>query len=492
MRILDFDSTCTPNSERFLSYRHGLARATSHVVLAFLFLYSASASAFLEVLFSEEGEWEIEASAELRQFESTGEFGQDATGFALRFNPEYYIEWNDGADHFKFNPYIRLDAQDSNRSIIDFHEAYWGHVSDNWEMKLGMTRVFWGRTEFLNVVDSVNQSDFVDGARKAKLGQPVLQFSLVRDDAIIDFYALLGFRERTFPGPDGRLRTPIPVDTDNARYDPGSSRSSIGFAARWAQPAGDYSEMAVSVFSGVARTPNFSFNFDVSDPMLIPVYYRMEQIGLEWETIYDGWVGKLEVAGVTSQRDNYFTAVAGVEYTFGSVFGSDIDLTAIFEYLWDERAETAPSFLEHDFGIGLRATFNDEYGTEFLLGGLIDPDTDEKLIAFEGSRRIGDSMKLSVQMNYVLDRGRPEQSDTSLRALEVLRQAGNISERIDLEFLANFILDVVREYGLEESLFNPTFALDTLQQLERLADADRKISILESDSYVQFELTYYF
>lgn len=454
-------------------------------------LLPAHSQAFLEPLF-ENGDWNVDISGEFRQFEATGEFGQDSRGYTARLNAEYFTEWNDGQDFFKFNPYIRVDGVDKERTGFDLREAFWGHLGDSWEMKLGFTRVFWGRTEFLNVVDVVNQQDFVDGARKAKLGQPLLHLSLVRDEAILDFYTLIGVRERTYPGEDGRLRTPIPVDASGARYDQGTSKNDIGFAARWSQPAGDISEFAVSVFSGVSREPYFAFNFDLEKPRLVPVYYHMDQIGLEWEIIYDGWVGKLEAAGVRSQRENYFTAVMGVEYTFGDVFESGIDLTTIVEYMWDERQDDTPAFLEKDLGFGLRATFNDEQSTTFLLGALIDPETDEKVLAFEGSRRIGDAFKLSAQLSYVLDRGQPPLSRSSLAALDVLSRTGQLGQSVDILFVANLMSDIIRRYGLEQSFFNPTFALDTLQQLERLTYADRKVSILESDSYLQVELTYYF
>ncbi|MCG8317038.1 MAG: hypothetical protein MI976_27790 [Pseudomonadales bacterium] len=443
--------------------------------------------ALFEPIF-EDGEWFYELGVEWRHFDDPGEFGQDRDAFSIRVQPEFYTSWNDGDDFFKFTPFLRVDSVDDERTHFDIREGFWGHIGDSWEMKLGVTRVFWGRTEFLNLVDVINQKDFIEGDRDAKLGQPVLQFSFVHDVGILDFYALLGFRERTYAGEDGRLRTPIVVDADNAKYGKGVSENDIGFAARWGQPVGDYTEIAVSIFSGVGREPWFEFNFDPADPKLIPVYYHMEQLGLEVEFIYEGWVAKLEAVGVTSSLENYTAAVSGVEYTFGTIFGTDIDATLIGEYMWDERAESSPGFTEHDFGLGLRFSFNDEENTEILLGGMIDPDTEEKFFLLEASRRLNNSLKLSVQANYVVDRGNTEEAETTVSALQNLQDLGLLSENVDPAVLA----DLISEYGLLEILTDPTFFLDSLNQLARLGNADRKLSILESDSYIQFELAYFY
>ena len=455
-----------------------------------LMMCSSSAMALFEPLF-DDGELFYELGFEWRHFENTGEFGQKQDGFSLRVEPEFYTSWNDRDDFFKFRPFLRLDSVDEERTHFDIREGFWGHIGYSWETKIGFTRVFWGRTEFLNLVDVVNQKDFVEGDRDAKLGQPLFHLSLVHDVGILDFYALMGFRERTYPGVDGRLRTPVPVDTDNAEYERGTSRNDIGFAARWGQPVGDYTEMAVSLFSGVGREP--WFKYDPFENRLTPVYYHIEQLGLELEFIYEGWVAKLEAIGVESTREDYTAAVGGVEYTFGGVFGSDIDMTLISEYLWDERGETSPGFFENDIGLGIRLTFNDEESTEILFGGLVDTDTEEKVLTLEASRRIAPGFQLKVLGTHVLARGETETADTTLEALNILQGLGGVSNDLDLELLVDWALDVLGEEGFLE-LLNPDsdVALEQLNQVIRLANTDRKLSIIENDNYIQFELTYFY
>lgn len=458
--------------------------------ICLLSLMSNASWALFEPLF-DDGEWSYELGAEWRHFDDPGEFGQDRDGFSLRIQPEYYSEWNDGDDFFKFVPFIRVDSVDDERSHFDIRDGYWGHIGNSWELKLGYTTVFWGRTEFLNLVDIVNQKDFVEGDRDAKLGQPLLHLSFVHDVGILDFYALIGFRERTYPGVDGRLRTPIPVDTDNAQYGDGVSENDIGFAVRWGQPVGDYVEIAVSLFSGVSREPWFDFNWDLNDPMLIPIYYHMEQLGFEFEFIYDGWVAKLEAIAVETQRDSYTAAVGGVEYTFSDILESGIDLTLISEYLWDERGDSSPGFLEQDLGLGMRVTFNDEQSTEVLFGGLFDPDTEEKILTLEASRRLGDSWKVSLLGTHALDRGALENSDTNVEALDTIQSLGGLGGDLDYSFVVDWAIETIQQNGLG-ILFDQTFGLETLNQLQRLADTDRKISIIESDNYIQLEVVYFY
>ena len=55
-------------------------------------------------------------------------------------------------------------------------------VFDGAELRAGIGRVFWGVTESYHLVDVINQTDLVENVdRKDKLGQPLVNFTLVRD-----------------------------------------------------------------------------------------------------------------------------------------------------------------------------------------------------------------------------------------------------------------------------------------------------------------------
>lgn len=464
-------------------------------------MLATNAHALFESMF-DGGEWKAEIGAEYRYFKNPGEFGQEQNAWGLRLQSDYFREIDDDTT-FNFVPFLRVDTLDSERNHIDIREALWARIGNAWELKAGVSRVHWGKTEFLNVVDVINQKDFVEGDKDEKLGQPLVGLSLEHEWGNFDAYLLLGFRERPFPGEDGRLRTPILVD-DEAVYDQGEGEGDVDFAARWRRQLTDELEMGLSLFSGIDREPSFGFNFDFFDPRLVPYYHHKDQIGLELEYIYEGWIGKLEAIHVSSAFQPYDAAVVGGEYTFGAIFESDLDLTLIAEYLWDERNELSPGFFEHDIGLGTRLTFNDVQSTEILFGGLFDPDSKEKVLTLEAKRRLGDSWQLKLNAQSVLDRGESPLSPTVADAVARIQSSGAIDSSLNVEFIADFLQQAIDERGLLAvltalsgpdgvyGLLDSPEALEALNQLARLTDADRKLGIIESDDYVQLEMTYFY
>ena len=69
------------------------------------------------------------------------------------------------------------------------------------------------------VVEKVQRAKIegVDG--EDKLGQPMLQFSLVTGAGIFDVFYLPYHRKLQFPGKRGRFRTPIILDADEVGYE---------------------------------------------------------------------------------------------------------------------------------------------------------------------------------------------------------------------------------------------------------------------------------
>ncbi len=466
-------------------------RLTQLVASALPLLFCNSAFAVFEPLL-ENGEWNAQTGAEYRYFKDPGEYGQEQNALALRLSAEYFTSWNDSQDLLTFTPYLLLDQQDEERTHFDIRELLWVHVGDDWELRTGITRVFWGRTEFNHLVDTVNQLDMVDGDEE-KLGQPMINLSVVDDWGIFDFYLLLGFRERTFPGVDGRLRSPLPIDTDNAVYSEDTGPEDIDFAVRWQRPLNDYVEAAFSIFSGVDREPWYSWNFSLKDPMLIPHYQHKDQFGLELEYIYEGWAVKFEGIASRTSRETYQAAALGVEYGFYGIFGTDIDLTFITEYMFDSRDDSTPGFLEHDVGIGGQFGFNDEFGTAIETGFLWDPDTEEKIFSIQFERRIFTDVLLEVQAVTVLERGRkPLPNQTTAQALAALVNSPLYSPGdFDHNEVVDFLAGLIEENGYD-FIFDPTFGVGLLQQFEQLSDAGHKLSVIESDDYLQIKLTYYY
>ena len=103
-------------------------------------------------------------------------------------------------------------------------ELLYQRVFDQAELRVGIGRVFWGVTESYKLVDVINQTDLVENVdREDKLGQPLVNLTFVRDWGALDLYVLPGFRERTYPGREGRLRSEPLVDTNRATYESGGA-----------------------------------------------------------------------------------------------------------------------------------------------------------------------------------------------------------------------------------------------------------------------------
>ena len=150
------------------------------------------------------GEWDVEVGGEYRYLPQDPPYGVGDDAVSASVRAEYFHDWNDGNDLFELDVFYRWSEADDERTHGDIQDFAWIHVGDGWELRSGVRTVFWGVTEFQHLVDIVNQSDLVERTDgEAKLGQPMINLSLVSDWGILDLYALAGFRERTFPGENG-------------------------------------------------------------------------------------------------------------------------------------------------------------------------------------------------------------------------------------------------------------------------------------------------
>ena len=329
---------------------------------------------------------------------------QEKDNASLALQPEYYHQWENGSS-LTFVPFARLDSADSERSHFDVRELNYLWLGDSWEMRVGIGKVFWGVTEFVHLVDIINQTDLVESLDgEDKLGQPMANLTFPMDWGTIDLFVLPYFRERTFPGRNGRLRSPLVVDTDNPTYESSEEESHVDFAVRYNHSIGDW-EIGLSHFRGTGREPALLLGSNESgDPVLTPFYEQINQTGLDLQLITGGWLWKLETIYRTGQGDDdFFSGAFGFEYTFSGVFGTPADLGVIAEYIRDEREEEATTPLENDVGIGARLSFNDAASSEALIGMVQDAETSARLISIEASRRFGSSWKANLEIGLFTD-----------------------------------------------------------------------------------------
>ena len=350
------------------------------------------------------GEWSGNVTIEARGFFHDGPGAhQDRSNVSISALPEYYNEWNNGDDSFTFTPFARIDSDDSERSHADIRELKWTHVGKEWELDLGVSKVYWGVTESQHLVDIVNQTDLVESIdNEEKLGQPMARLSLVRDWGIVDLFVLPYFRERTFPGKNGRLRTNPYVDTDLALYESHQEENHIDWAARWSHSL-DIWDIGVSHFSGTNREPLLLPTFDKKGRLVLaPLYQQIDQTGLDVQATIDSWLLKFEVISRdgSGNGDRYFASTAGFEYTLYGIFDTQQDMGLIAEYLYDERGRNAFTLFEDDIFLGARWAWNDSNDTDFLAGVIQDVNSSERVFRVEGSHRLDNGLKLNVEGQF--------------------------------------------------------------------------------------------
>lgn len=333
--------------------------------------------------------------------------GQERDNGSIAAEPEYYHEWDNGSS-FTFVPFARLDSADSERTHMDIRELNYLYREDIWFFRLGVGKVFWGATEFVHLVDIVNQTDLVehiDG--EDKLGQPMFQFGISPSWGNIDVFIMPYFRERTFPGQDGRLRTSRVVDVDDAIYESSSEQSNTDLAIRYSHTLGS-ADFGVYLFRGTSRepllaTPDLIDPNDTDDSRLIPFYEQINQFGTDVQVATGNWLWKWEAYLRNGYFQNYFATIGGFEYTFFDVAGSGQDIGVLSEYSWNDRDDGGMTLFQNDLFAGLRWSPNDEAGTRVLAGFSQDMEQHENAMSVEASRRFGANWRLILEAWFFLN-----------------------------------------------------------------------------------------
>ena len=322
---------------------------------------------------------------------------QHDKNISVVFEPQWYQSFNNGRDAVSFKPYLRWDQHDDERSHFDIRELEWTTARHDWELRIGIRKVYWGVTESLHLVDIINQTDSVDNIDgEDKLGQPMINLALIQDWGTVDLFILPGFRERSFAGPEGRLRTVPRVDSSHALYESSREDHHIDWAVRWSHAFGDW-DIGLARFTGTSRDPRFTPGLSASEPVLIPVYDQIDQTSIDLQATRNSWLWKLEAIRRSGQGQSYFASAAGIEYSFYGVFESATDVGLVVEYLYDDRGSAATTPFENDLFAGLRFALNDEQSSEALVGCITDLDMSSRFCSIEASRRLGSHWVLTLE-----------------------------------------------------------------------------------------------
>jgi hypothetical protein len=180
----------------------------------------------------------------------------------------------------------------------------------------------------------------------------------------------------------------LPVDSDNAVYESTDEESHVDLAQRYSHYFGDI-DIGLSAFSGTGREPRFMPSRDGAS--LVPVYYQVDQFGIDLQYTTDSWLWKLEAIVRDGATHSFTAAVGGFEYTMYQVAESSADVGLILEYQYDGRNEFEPvTVADNDLFVGTRLALNDVQDTAVLAGFSYDVETGERFVNIEAERRFGD------------------------------------------------------------------------------------------------------
>lgn len=350
----------------------------------------------------------------------------------------------------------RYDPQDPQRTHVDARELYYEVLERDFEFRIGSRRVFWGVTESRHLVDVINQSDLVeDFDGEAKLGQPMLNLSLILDTGTLEVFAMPYQRQRTFPGEQGYPRLPLPVHSHESLYESSLGRGNLDHALRYRATQGEL-DYAVAFFRGTARDPRLlpclrrgaSGQYVQGSPdgptcdifegivlpssptpealvpvlqqaglapaddevamqvaqevrdnlVLVPFYDRLSQVSLELQWVTGALALKLE--GLRRVREDGATvaAVSGFEYTWGDAWATGYDLGLLMEYLYDQRDDSLDTLFDDEVFIGGRAFLNDVANTQLLAGVIANRENfGNRLYGVEFSRSLSGTWRLAAK-----------------------------------------------------------------------------------------------
>ncbi|MCH9698127.1 MAG: hypothetical protein K0U68_08500 [Gammaproteobacteria bacterium] len=339
------------------------------------------------------GEFAGFSAIEYRQFFQQEQFSRQRSGSipSLITEPEYYHQSDDRQHSFVARLFFHYDPNDDERTHFDIRQADWTFAENDWELRLGISKVYWGVAESRHLVDTINQVDAVEDVdEEDRLGQPMMQFALFKDWGTLRFFYLPYFRERTFPGTRGRLRGPFVIDDNDARYQKSLQEWYPNVALRYEHAVGNW-DLGIAQFHGTNREPVFI----IDGNRITPLYQTINQTSVDLQYTDDAWLWKLETLFRSSRHDDFFAVTGGFEYSIFGLFDTDHDLGLLAEYHYDGRNHRSPlSFFDHDVFLGARYVFNNISDSELLAGVTTDLKGEGATAVIEASHRINDHWKI--------------------------------------------------------------------------------------------------
>ena len=329
--------------------------------------------------------------------------GQKDHSASLVAQPEFYYEWDSGSS-FTLVPFYRLDSADPERTHFDLRELTYLWLKDDFELRVGVRKVFWGATEVVHLVDVINQTDLVENPdTEDKLGQPMVNLSVVHaTGASVDL-----FPAALFPGADVSRPARAAAQPACGGHGPGAvskaprkSGTRTGrrvTATRWAT---SISGCIISWGREARADARSRAPTDRETRFWFRCTSRSTRPGLDATYVLGEWLWKLEALYRSGQGNrDFFSWTGGFEYTFTRIWETRRWTWAC---CWKASsmsgAETPRRRSSTISPAGCRLTLNDPESTELLFGWVQDLKSDARFLFLETSRRFGDHWKLTVEL----------------------------------------------------------------------------------------------
>jgi hypothetical protein len=276
--------------------------------------------------------------------------------------------------------YIDLEflADNNDNTLFNPIELKYKLERDDYNLGIGFDTVFWGVAESYNPVDILNRKNLLTTYEtKDKLGEFMFAGEYFFENSTLSAYYLPKFYQQKFLDKDSA------TGFDIAKHIIEDEKNSYGVRYKHII---DNIDLGLSYFSGVSRNHQL-----IPTANAFNVYYpNITQIGLDLQLTTENALYKLEYANKSYTNDDKYAAVVGVEY----MFIADILINGLIEYLRSDES----NIYQNDVMLGLRFDFEDEFGSEGLIGLIYDKDYGSKILTFSGSRRINNNSKIKVNL----------------------------------------------------------------------------------------------
>jgi hypothetical protein len=301
-------------------------------------------------------------------------YKNDKNNLSLNYKTKTFFEMGSSV------AYIDLEflADNNDNTLFNPIELKYKLERDDYNLGIGFDTVFWGVAESYNPVDILNRKNLLTTYEtKDKLGEFMFAGEYFFENSTLSAYYLPKFYQQKFLDKDSA------TGFDIAKHIIEDEKNSYGVRYKHII---DNIDLGLSYFSGVSRNHQL-----IPTANAFNVYYpNITQIGLDLQLTTENALYKLEYANKSYTNDDKYAAVVGVEY----MFIADILINGLIEYLRSDEL----NIYQNDVMLGLRFDFEDEFGSEGLIGLIYDKDYGSKILTFSGSRRINNNSKIEVNL----------------------------------------------------------------------------------------------